>query len=299
MTCLGIDIGGTGIQFGIVDRHGQLLELVSVPTTSDSEALIASVIEAARPLVAAHQPRAVGIGSAGRIDCASGTVLRAGNLPFQNEPLCRRLSDALGLSAVIDNDANCALIAEARVGACADHRDALMVTIGTGIGGAILIDGQLYRAHNFRAGEFGHFIYDRGGVPCPCGLHGCFEQYASATALIREATAAAEQHPDSLLAASRPLNGKAIFKAAADGCPAASEVLDRYAATLADGLNSLVKIFMPTCIVLGGGIANAGEALLSRVAPHLLPEAVIRTSALGGNAGVIGAAFLAMDTVAP
>lgn len=292
-----MDIGGTGIQLGIVDGEGQILSLVSIPTASDSETLIGSIIKAARPLIDIHHPRAVGIGSAGRIDCANGTVLRAGNLPFKNEPLCRKLSDALGLPAVIDNDANCALIAEAKAGACADHLDALMVTIGTGIGGAILISGQIYRAHNFRAGEVGHFIYDRSGKPCPCGLHGCFEQYASATALIEAATAAADEHPDSLLSASRPLNGKTIFKAAADGCPVANEVLDRYAATLADGLNSLVKIFMPTCIVLGGGIANAGEALLSRLTPHLLPEAVIRTSALGGNAGVIGAAFLAMDSL--
>ncbi len=295
LTYLGIDIGGTGVKLGIVDDTMRLLCRTSIPTASDSETLIASILEAARPLAEAHHPQAVGIGSAGRIDRTNGVVLRAGNLPFLNEPLCARIGNALSLPAVLDNDANCALLAEARAGACASHRDALMITIGTGIGGAILIDGQLYRAHNFRAGEFGHFIYDREGPPCPCGLHGCFEHYASATALVRAATEAAAAHPDSLLAAQCPLDGKAVFTAAADGCPVAGQTLSRYAVTLADGINSLVKIFMPTCIVLAGGLAKAGDALLGRLRPHLLPEATVTTSALGGDAGVIGAALLAME----
>ena len=130
-TYLGIDIGGTGVKLGIVDGTAKLLCRASVPTAPDRDTLIASVIDAARPLVERYAPVAVGIGSAGRINRTDGTVLRAGNLPFVNEPLCRVFEEALGLPATLDNDANCALLAEAKAGACADHRDAVMMTIGT------------------------------------------------------------------------------------------------------------------------------------------------------------------------
>lgn len=295
MTYLGIDIGGTSVKLGVIDDRGAVLDRAAVPTASDRDSLIEAIVAAARPLVDVHRPQAVGIGSAGRLDSTRRILLRAGNLPFCNEPLCDTIGGALSLPAYLDNDANCALLAEAKAGACAAHRDALMMTIGTGIGGAILIDGKLYRAHNNRAGEFGHFVYDREGPRCVCGLHGCFEHYASATALAKAARDKALAHPRSLLASMKTLNGKTVFAAAAEGCPAANKVLDRYAATLADGINSMVKLFMPTCIVLAGGITAAGDALLTRLRPHLLPEAALCISALGGDAGWIGAALLATE----
>ncbi len=293
---LGIDIGGTGVKLGIVDDCYRVLAHTAIPTAADrsSDEIIHDILQAAFPLCEQYHPVAVGIGCAGRIDPVNGVVLRAGHLPFLNEPLVEKIGNALSLPAFIENDANCALLAEAKIGACTDCRDALMVTIGTGIGGAILIDGTIYRAHNFRAGELGHFILDHRGAPCPCGLHGCYEQYASATALVAAAESAAKQHPDSLLAAA-PIDGKHVFAAAKAGCPVASQVLATYGEYVAMGLNSMVKIFMPECIVLAGGIAKAGDDLLSLLSPHLLPEARLRISALGGNAGIIGAAVCAAN----
>ena len=296
---LGIDIGGTAVKLGIVDENATLIEFQEIPTLAQrgTEAVVAAILEAAKPLCDGYHPVAVGIGCAGRIHPPSGTVLRAGHLPFKNTPLATMLSEALSLPAVIENDANCAMLAEAKAGACTDCRDALMITIGTGIGGAVWLDGKLYSGHNFRAGEFGHFIFDRHGEPCPCGLHGCFEQYGSATALMKLATTAIAAHPDSLLAkkANGAPNGKVLFAAAKDGCPVASDVLAAYGETLAAGLNSLVKMLMPQCIVLAGGITGAGQALLDVITPHLLPEADIRITALGGHAGLLGAALLCKE----
>ena len=296
---LGIDIGGTAIKLGIVDEQTTLTDFREIPTLAerDTDAILADILAAAKPLCDAYHPTAIGIGCAGRIHPPTGTVLRAGHLPFQNTPLTTILGEALGLPAVIDNDANCAMLAEATIGACADCRDALMITIGTGIGGAVWLDGKLYSGHNFRAGEFGHFIFDRHGEPCECGLHGCFEHYGSTTALMKLTSAAIAAHPDSRLAkkANGAPDGKILFAAAADGCPVAADVLTEYGQTLAAGLNSLVKMLMPQCIVLAGGITGAGQALLDVVTPHLLPEADIRITTLGGHAGLLGAALLCRE----
>ena len=289
---LGIDIGGTTAKLGVLDNDLTVIARETVATAGcSSEDIISGLIAASRALCATYPITAVGVGCAGRIHPPTGRVLRAGNLPFKEEPLAYKLQEALALPVTLGNDANCALLAEAKRGAAAGCRDALMLTLGTGIGGAILIDGKMVEGHNFRAGELGHFVIDRHGPACPCGLNGCFEQYASATALIALAKAAADTHPDSRLA-QNPANGKAIFAAAADGCPIADAVLEEYATVLAQGINSLVKIFMPERIVLAGGIAKAGDALTARLIPHLLPEADIRLAALGGDAGIIGAALL-------
>ncbi len=301
MTYLGIDIGGTSVKLGVVDEHFEVLEKVKIPTLADrpSDDIIDDIIKAATPLCETYKPVSVGIGSAGRIDPVNGMVLRAGNLPFQNEPLCEKIGSALSLPCAIDNDANCALVAESAAGACADCRDALILTLGTGVGGAIMIDGKLYSGHNYRAGELGHFIIDRHGEPCECGLHGCFEHYGSATALIRLTKAAAHDAPDSKLAAlcKNSVDGKIAFDAADNGCETAKKVLTVYGEHVAMGINSLVKIFMPQCVVLAGGIARSGDKLLSLITPHLLPEADVRISTLRGNAGIIGAAITGQRTL--
>lgn len=295
MTYLGIDIGGTSVKLGVIDEHYKVLDKVKIPTLAErpSDDIIKDIIAAATPLCEAYKPVSVGIGSAGRIDPVNGVVIRAGNLPFKNEPLCDKIGTALSLPCAIDNDANCALVAEAATGACADCRDALILTLGTGVGGAIMIDGKLYSGHNYRAGELGHFIIDRHGEPCECGLHGCFEHYGSATALIRLTKAAAKETPDSLLAAKcrNGADGKTAFDAADDGCEVAKKVLCLYGEHVAMGVNSLIKIFMPQCVVLAGGIARSGDKLLALITPHLLPEADVRISTLRGNAGIIGAAI--------
>ncbi len=294
---LGIDIGGTAVKLGVVDDAHRVIDSRIIPTDADRPVcrILKDIIDAAQPLCEQYHPRFVGIGSPGRVDPERGVVLRAGHLPFDNTPVVDILGSALKLPAAIDNDANCAMLAEHTIGACADVRDALMVTVGTGIGGAILIGGKLYRGFNFRAGELGHFILDHKGRPCPCGLHGCFEQYASATALCEQAENAANAAPDSALAAlirERGNNGKVLFDAVSQDCPVAKDVLARYGEYTAMGLNSFIKIFMPECIVLAGGVTKAGQPLLDAITPHLLPEADVRLSTLSGDAGILGAASL-------
>ena len=296
MTRLGIDIGGTSVKFGIVDENFSILDQTSIPTLANrpSEALIADIVAAAKPLIAAYQPATVGIGSPGSIDPNAGVVLRAGNLPFRNVPLAALLEEALELPVYLENDANCALIAEVTAGVCQGCRDALILTIGTGIGGAILIDGKIYYGHNLLAGELGHFVIHHGGRPCACGMKGCFEQYASATALVRSAEDAIKESPESILAkmASAGIEGRTVFAALEQGCPVAEKVFTEYVSYFADGLNSLNFIFQPQKIVLAGGIAKAGDILLERLQPLLRSNVQAALSSLKGQSGILGAALL-------
>lgn len=296
MNRLGIDIGGTTVKLGIVNKSFEILEQTAIPTGADrsAEAVIGDIAAAARPLVEKYAPATVGIGSPGSVDPVAGVVLRAGNLPFRNTPVKAMLEEALRIPAFLENDANCALIAEATGGECRGCRDALVLTIGTGIGGAILIDGKVYYGHNFLAGELGHFVIHHGGRRCVCGMRGCFEQYASATALERRAEEAIREHPESLLAKqSRDGGGaKAVFSAAAEGCPVAEEVLGEYMSYLAEGLGSLNFIFQPQKIVLAGGVAKAGDALLQRLRPLLPRNFAVATSSFHGQSGILGAAML-------
>lgn len=293
---IGADIGGTSVKLGVVDEEYRIVESRKIPTgeicTSDS--IIEGIIAACRQLMERYEITSVGIGSAGLVNPETGYVLRAGNLPFVEEPVAGRVSEALKLPVFLDNDANCALIGEHGAGACRDVEDALILTIGTGIGGAIMIGGRIYRGHNFKAGEFGHFVINMRGETCSCGLRGCFEQYGSASALITMTRKCVRAFPGSLLAeiASRGIDGSTAFKAAKKGCPAALELLKDYGETLALGINSLVKIFQPQITVLSGGIAIQGEYLLSFIRPYLLPDTAVRTTELEGNGGLIGAAIL-------
>ena len=296
MNRLGIDIGGTTVKLGVVDEQFHILEQTSIPTLADrpSEALIADIVAAARPLIKKYDPATVGIGSPGSLDPQAGVVFAAGNLPFRNIPLATLFQEALGLPVLLENDANCALIAEAAVGVCQGCRDALIITIGTGIGGSILIDGKIYHGHNFLAGELGHFVIQHNGLPCVCGLKGCFEQYASATALIRQTWEAIKEAPKSILAqaSAAGVDGRTVFAAAEKGCPVADRVLDTYIGYLAAGINSLTYIFQPQKIALAGGIAKAGTVLMNKLQPLLIPHANVALSSLAGNSGILGAAIL-------
>lgn len=296
MTRLGIDIGGTGVKLGVIDDTYTILEQTKIPTLADrpTEAIIADIAAAAEPLIKAYGPVTVGIGSPGAIHPKEGTVLQAGNLPFRNVPLARLLEEMLGLPTFLDNDANCALIAEVTAGVCKGCQDALILTIGTGIGGAILIGGRIYYGHNFLAGELGHFTVQYNGHPCGCGRRGCFEQYASATALIRQTSEAIAANPESILAqeGAAGVDGRTVFAALEKGCPVADRVLQTYTGYLAEGLNSLTYIFQPQKIALAGGVAMAGDVLMDRLQPMLIPRANVAISTLKGTSGILGAAML-------
>ncbi len=296
---IGVDIGGTSVKLAAIDENYNVLDKTRFPTGEGctSESIIQGIIEHCRPLIEKYNPVAIGIGSAGRIDSVNGVVITAGNLPFRNEPVVAKVVSALGIPTFIDNDGSCALIGEKAAGACKGYRDSVIITIGTGIGGAIVIDDRVVRGHNNRAGELGHFVIDRNGLRCACGLHGCFEQYASAKALIKQTEAAVRKAPESILArlAKDDIDGKTAFDAKELGCPIATELLDEYGRILADGLNSLIHIFQPEVIAISGGISNQGENLLALVNPYLYPECKVVTTSLQGNGGIIGAALLGTE----
>ena len=296
MNRLGIDIGGTDVKIGVLNGAHEIIDTKKIPTLARRPwmEIVQDIILACRPFVEKYAPVSIGIGSPGRINPIDGIVIRAGNLSFRNVPMVQLFTEAFHLPTALENDANCALIAEVKAGVCMGCTDAIIVTLGTGVGGGLFLNNALYSGHNFRAGELGHFPIVHHGLKCECGLSGCFEQYASATALIRQTKAAMETHPESLLAAlgKEELNGKTPFLAAEQGCEIAENVLETYADYLASGLNGLHYIFQPQCIALSGGVAKQGENLLRRIRPHLLPEVNVKASSLAGHAGLIGAALL-------
>lgn len=295
MNRLGVDIGGTDVKIGVIDDRFELIDFAKIPTLASRpwEAIVQDIIDACRPLVERHAPVSIGVGSPGSVDPVRGVVIRSGNLSFRNVPMARCFEEAFHLPTRLENDANCALVAEMKVGECRGCTDAILITLGTGVGGGLLLNSALYSGHNFKAGELGHFPIVHKGHPCPCGLQGCFEQYVSVTALIRQTREAIAAHPHSLLAAigEKGVDGKTPFQAAEQGCPVAESVLDAYADYLACGLNGLQYIFQPQRTVLTGAVTAQGENLLRRVRPHLLQGVDLRLSTLT-QGGLIGAALL-------
>ncbi len=296
---IGVDIGGMSVKIGVVDSEFNISEKLRFPTGEGvtAEYIINGIIDICRELVKKYPIESIGIGSPGRVDSENGVVIVAGNLPFKNERLAEKISNALSLPTFVENDGSCALIGEMAAGACRGCHDAVIITIGTGIGGAIAINDHIVRGFKLGAGELGHFVIDRNGEECTCGLKGCFEQYASATALIEQTERAINENPESILAecGKDEVTGKTVFDAWEKGCSVADAVLKEYGNILADGVNSLNHIFQPEMIVISGGIANQGKTLLSLITPHLLPDNVIATTTLNGEGGIIGAALLGTE----
>ena len=313
MRYIGIDLGGTNIAVGLVNEEGQILARRSVPTRAERTAaeIVAAMAEAVKVLLAEagveeSEIASVGVGSPGAIDSTAGMVVSACNLPFHNTPLREMLGQYFSCPVYVENDANCAAWAEAAAGAAKGTRDSLMLTLGTGVGGGIVIGGRLYGGCNNYGGEFGHMIIADGGELCGCGMRGCLEAYASATALIRDTKRAAEAHPESLLSsiAAREggFDGKTVFEAVGQGDATARCVLNEYVRCLALGIINLIRIFQPQVLVIGGGVALAGEALMVPLRERLRgfcaeedtvgKRTVLRTATLGNDAGIIGAALL-------
>lgn len=293
---LGVDIGGTDIKFGVVNAEGRIVARAAVPTPKTSAEAVADAVAAGvKQLSATFPAETVGVGTPG-IVAPDGRV-SAANLPFADTPLADLIAARIGRTAALGNDANCAALGEAAAGG---EDDLLLVTLGTGVGGGIVTGGKPVVGAHGGAGEIGHMCIRVDGRACPCGKRGCFEQYASASALTAAAEAAAAAHPDSLLAAYAKdgMDGKVFFRAVADGCPAAAAVLDAYLTDLAAGLESLQSIFDPAVIVLAGGITEAGDALLAPLMQKLGADFPLKLSSLRSDAGVIGAAALGREEAA-
>ncbi len=314
---VGIDLGGTNIKAGIVDDQGQLLNKESIKTNAqrpmeeiihDMGSLAVKVIEAAG--LKEEDISAIGIGSPGTPDNKAGVLVYAGNLPFKMAPMRKLIREVIDLPVFIDNDANCAAMAEAVAGAAKGVKDSVTITLGTGVGAGVIANGVIYSGFNQAGSEFGHTVLVSGGEQCTCGRKGCFEAYASASALIRMTKEAAEAAPDSKLAQvikeEGKVNGMTAFKAQRMGDAAADGVIDKYTDYLADGLANAINAFMPEVLVVGGGVCNEGDPLLiplqekTMSRPFFGPgvrKTRIALAQMGNDAGIVGAAMMGMSCV--
>ncbi|HTS97190.1 MAG TPA: ROK family glucokinase [Streptosporangiaceae bacterium] len=307
---IGIDVGGTKIAAGVVDEHGRIIEKLRRDTPATSPAQTARVIsEAALQLLDRHLADAVGIGAAGFVDGIRSSVLFAPHLAWRDEPLQSRIETRVGLPVVVENDANAAVWAETMLGAARGHENVILIAVGTGIGAGIVINGELYRGQWGIAGEPGHYRVVPGGRPCGCGNRGCWEQYASGSALVAEARAIAARSPGAAArllqlggGAAERIDGPAVTRAALEGDAVALRCFEVVGGWLGQGLAALAAILDPGCFVIGGGVSEAGDLLVGPARAAFDDEltgrahrrhAEIRLAQLGADAGVIGAADLA------
>ncbi len=301
---LGIDIGGTNTVFGIIDQQGRICHKLSIATQAKDggERLMARILETARGLIAEHPVQGIGVGSPGQIDPTTASCAFANeNLPgWTGMPIARRIHEALGLPVKVENDANVAALAEYRFGAGKGVGHLICLTLGTGVGGGVIIDGKLLIGATGRGAELGHIVVRADGPHCPCGMNGCLETYASATGIVRMAGEALATGRASSLKTVERLSAKAVFAAAAAGDSLADQVVAEASYMLAVGIAGLQNLFDPQLVLLGGGVSLAGQPLIDRVQRHLESWPMTRgrarldRCALGDDAGVIGAAALVL-----
>ena len=305
---IGIDLGGTNIAVGVVNEKYEIVAHHSVPTGASRPAAeviadMGDAVEAAlvKAGVSIDQCESIGVGSPGTCDSEKGVVTRAYNLGWFDVPICAMLQSRFGIPARLSNDANCAALAETVAGAAIGCENMVLITLGTGVGGGIIIDGKIYAGMRSAGAELGHTLLVLDGEACTCGRRGCWETYASATALIRQAQQAAADHPESLLAQAGEITGLAVFQAADQGDSVAQSVIDRYCVYVAAGFTDLVNSLAPEMILLGGGISRQGERILAPIREYVVGNCfgqkdgavpVIKAAKLGNEAGIIGAAAL-------
>lgn len=293
---LGLDIGGTGIKAGVLSSTHRLVYKNSFRTRSadGEDAIMSDIIAECEKIFSLYKIECIGVGCPGDKDDANVSIVTAGNLPFRDLPIVRILGERFGVEVYLENDGSCALIADWIAGAGKGCTDMIEITVGTGIGGGCVVNGDIMRGVTNDAGELGHFVIDPRGEKCPCGQKGCFERFASATALIKMTRAAAQKHPGSVLAAEceKGVDGRTVFNAYTAGCPVAKRVLAKFAKYLATGINGLDFIFAPQYISLAGGIMNQGDIVMKFLRPKLLHPDKVGVTTLHGEAGVIGAALL-------
>ncbi len=311
---LGIDLGGTNIAIGLVDEEMNLVFKKSCPTgaerageevVKDMAALCLSLLEDNG--LTLDDVASIGIATPGVANTETGIVEYANNLHFKMFPLVPLLSEYLEYDNIrIANDANAAAWGEAMAGAAKGSSNSVMITLGTGVGGGIVLDNKIYTGFNFAGAELGHIVIEVDGAPCSCGRLGCWEAYSSATALIRMTAEKIEEcratGRESIMLAAPRVSGRTACNGMREGDAAATEVYNRYVKYLAAGLTNIINIFQPEVISLGGGVSNEGQSLIDALLPLVrkesygsgivekLPE--LRIAKLGNDAGIIGAALL-------
>ena len=312
---VGIDLGGTFIKGGIVDEAGNILLVDKTPTekkkgcdgadgvAANIATLVKSLLERQNLTVA--DVVGIGMGAPGMIDSGAGVVLYWSNMGWKDFALGSKLEELTGLPVKIANDANVAAIGEVKFGAAKKFNSAVMITLGTGVGGGIVVDGKLVEGNKGAGAELGHSVIEFGGEQCSCGRKGCLEAYSSATALIRDTVRAMEAHKDSKMweiGGTEKVDGKTAFDYQ-DKDVYAKAVVDNYIAHLACGLVNFANIFRPEVIILGGGVCAQGDSLVKPLqeimdreifAGKIGPQVPIVVAELGNSAGLLGAAALLM-----
>jgi glucokinase len=306
---IGVDLGGTKVLVGVVGEGPEVLYQDREVSAGQSQEELLTTLEreVSEAIEARPEVSAVGLGIPCTIDRQRGVAITAVNLPIRDFPIRDHMQKRIGIPVFVDNDANVAALAEHRFGAAKGARDAVMLTVGTGIGGGVIIDGDVYRGATGAASEPGHMVIDFDGPPCQgsCPNNGCLETFASGTALARDGRAAAERQPDSALgralAEGKQIDGKTVTDAANEGDAAALEVIIEAGRRLGAGLSGLANIFEPEVFVIGGGVGKAiGELMVGPAREELrrraLPpmnEVPVKMAELGPEAGMIGAAEMA------
>lgn len=309
----GIDLGGTNIAVGVVDEQYRIVGKAKTKTASPrpAEEIAADMAKTVR-LAAQNagidlaQLEWAGIGTPGTVNQDTGEIEYSNNLQFHCVPMVKMMNELLGVPVYMENDANAATYGEALAGAAKGVKNAIGITLGTGVGGGIIIDGKIYSGSNYAGGELGHTVIVNGGRPCTCGRSGCWEAYASATGLIAMTREYLQANPQDGMWSHcggelDKVNGRTAFDAMRAGLESGKQVVERYLEYLGCGLTNIVNIFQPEILFIGGGISREGETILKplrayiekeQYAKHSANKTKLVTAVLGNDAGIIGAAFL-------
>lgn len=311
---IGIDIGGMTIKIGLVDDTYTIVARKIIQTNAaaeDAGKTIRRLADAVQQLleeygIKAEDCTSLGIACPGTVDSFTGTVVYSNNIHWEDVPIVEQLREHLALPMYLANDADAAALAETLAGAAKGRKNAVLVTLGTGVGGGVILDGKIFTGPLRGGCELGHMVIERDGRRCTCGRRGCFEMYASASALMQAAKSAAKEHPESLMmelsgGELSAIDGQVIFDAEKRKDAAAEAVVRQYEKDLATGIANIINIFRPEIVILGGGVSAQKEYLTKPLAALVQKEcfggslgevAPIVTSQLGNDAGIIGAAYL-------
>ncbi|MBP5378741.1 MAG: ROK family protein [Ruminococcus sp.] len=309
---VGIDLGGTNIVAGVVDEAYNIIAKASTKTNCPrpekeiADDMAKMALEAVKNAnLTIDQIEWIGVGTPGIANSETGIIEYSNNLGFKNTPMVKYIQETIDKPVFIENDANAAAYGEFVAGAAKGAKNAVCITLGTGVGGGIIVDGKIYSGSNFAGAEIGHTVIEVDGAQCSCGRKGCFEAYSSATGLIRMTKEAIAEHPDCIMAQSEKEKGKVTARTSFDcmraGDKYAKAVVDKYIKYLAAGITNTINIFQPDILCIGGGVCNEGDPLLLPMKELVAKEVYTRNSPknteiviakLGNDAGIIGAAFL-------
>lgn len=316
---IGVDIGGTNIACGIVDDSCKITARASVKTNTHDkndtapptyEEVLAQIKSAIRLAceqagISVNDAASIGVGCPGMCNHDTGYVEYSNNLGFMNVPLRSDLQKEFEIPVYLENDANAAAFGEFVAGAAKGTNSAVVITLGTGVGAGIVVDGKIYRGSNFAGGEIGHTVIVMDGLPCTCGRKGCFEAYSSAVGLIKMTTSASELNPDSLMTKlirdKGKVSARTAYEAMKQGDPVGKAVTDQYIKYLSCGIANTINVFQPDILCIGGGVCNEGDALLIPLKSAVAEQVYSKNSkknteivicSLGNDAGIIGAAML-------